>query len=198
VTSGSLPPGLTLSSSGVISGTPTATGTYTGTVTATNGVGAAMQNFTLAVYATAFDTWAGQYFTTQQMNDPAISGPMATPQNDGVSNLLKYLFDINPSEVMSATDRAALIAGGITTNGGVICLTLTFRENPTASGITVNVQTSPDLQNWTTLPQSQTSTPTAYTIQQIRTDATTGDPIMQVQVVAEGAREFIRLNVTSP
>jgi hypothetical protein len=50
VTSGSLPPGLTLSSSGVISGTPTTTGTYTGTITADNGVGTpATQSFSITV-----------------------------------------------------------------------------------------------------------------------------------------------------
>jgi predicted extracellular nuclease/methionine-rich copper-binding protein CopC len=38
VTAGTLPPGLTLSAAGVLSGTPTAPGTYTFTVTASNGV----------------------------------------------------------------------------------------------------------------------------------------------------------------
>jgi hypothetical protein len=48
--SGSLPPGLTLSPSGVISGTPTQNGNYTGTVIATNGVGnAATQTFSITV-----------------------------------------------------------------------------------------------------------------------------------------------------
>jgi hypothetical protein len=37
--SGSLPPGMTLSSSGTISGTPTATGTYTPFITLTDSVG---------------------------------------------------------------------------------------------------------------------------------------------------------------
>jgi hypothetical protein len=46
----SLPTGLTLSGSGVLSGTPTATGTYTFTVTATDTVGAsAMQSFTVTI-----------------------------------------------------------------------------------------------------------------------------------------------------
>jgi beta-glucanase (GH16 family) len=54
VTSGSLPPGLTLSSAGVLTGTPTQSGTYSGTVTATNGIGtAATQNFTITVAANA-------------------------------------------------------------------------------------------------------------------------------------------------
>ncbi|MBN8621271.1 MAG: putative Ig domain-containing protein, partial [Anaerolineae bacterium] len=50
VTAGALPTGLTLSSAGVISGTPTAVGTYTGTVTATNGtLPDATQNFTIVI-----------------------------------------------------------------------------------------------------------------------------------------------------
>ncbi len=45
-----LPPGLTLSASGVLSGTPTATGTFAGTIHASNGVGVgALQNYTITV-----------------------------------------------------------------------------------------------------------------------------------------------------
>jgi hypothetical protein len=50
VTSGALPPGLTLSSSGAISGTPTLAGTFTGTVTASNGtLPNATQNFSILI-----------------------------------------------------------------------------------------------------------------------------------------------------
>jgi kumamolisin len=50
VTSGSLPGGLSLSSSGTISGTPDVAGVFTGTITATNGVGTvATQNFTITI-----------------------------------------------------------------------------------------------------------------------------------------------------
>jgi formylglycine-generating enzyme required for sulfatase activity len=52
VASGALPPGLTLTSSGVLSGTPTQAGTYTGTVKATNGIGTdATQDFSITVAA---------------------------------------------------------------------------------------------------------------------------------------------------
>jgi|GEM_PF-495681 len=49
VTAGALPTGLTLSSAGAITGTPTATGTFTGTVTASNAAGTATQNFNITV-----------------------------------------------------------------------------------------------------------------------------------------------------
>ncbi|MDR3405984.1 MAG: VPAMP-CTERM sorting domain-containing protein [Chthoniobacter sp.] len=50
LTSGSFPPGCTMTSAGVLSGTPTTLGTYSGVVTATNGIGSPVtMNFTLSV-----------------------------------------------------------------------------------------------------------------------------------------------------
>ena len=49
-TAGTLPPGLTLTTAGVLSGTPTTAGTYTGTVTASNGVAPnSQQNFSITI-----------------------------------------------------------------------------------------------------------------------------------------------------
>jgi len=190
--SGSLPAGLTLSSTGVISGTPTQFGTFSGTASATNNIGAAAtKNFTVTVLAT-FNSWASQNFIAQQSGDPTISGPTAMPQNDGVPNLLKYLYNINPTGPMSATDRAALPTVGMTTTGGVDYLTLSFRQYALKTGITINVQTSSNLQTWTTVSPLDIS-------QQLGTDSTTGDPIMEVGVKLTGAtKQFIRLNVTQP
>ena len=50
ITAGALPPGLTLSAAGAITGTPTAAGTYTGTVTVSNGAAPdATQSFSIVV-----------------------------------------------------------------------------------------------------------------------------------------------------
>jgi len=57
LTSGQLPPGLTLSPSGVLTGTPTTSGTFSGTVTASNGVlTSATQNFTITISPATTDT----------------------------------------------------------------------------------------------------------------------------------------------
>ncbi|HUB67519.1 MAG TPA: choice-of-anchor tandem repeat GloVer-containing protein, partial [Candidatus Methylacidiphilales bacterium] len=176
--------------SGILSGTPpdTSGAPFSITITASNGVSPdATQSFTLNVQS-AFTQWAGLYFTPQQLANPAISGPGATPENDGTPNLLKYIFDIDPAVPMNAADLAALPAVGMSTIGGVHYLTLTYRENPAATGITVNVQTCADLQSWSTV--------TPAISQQIGTDSNTGDPIIEVGVPATGAEEFIRLNVT--
>jgi hypothetical protein len=179
--------------SGVLSGLPpNASGSpFAITFTATNGVAPdAVQNFTLRVI-TAFRQWEELYFNAQQLADPAISGPAATPRNDGISNLSKYLFNINPSVTMSSTDRAALPAVGRTTIAGVPYLTLTYRKNATASGINVSVQTSLDLQTWQTVVPDIT--------QDLGPDPVTGDSILRVHVKANGeSKKFIRLNVTLP
>jgi carbohydrate binding protein with CBM6 domain/pectate lyase-like protein len=132
------------------------------------------------------------YFSTAQMSNSAISGPNATPENDGIPNLLKYLFDINPANPMSAADLAALpqVGRDTTTTPGTQYLTLTYRENASINGLTVNVQMSTDLQNW------QTVVPDLSGI--VGTDPTTQDPINEVEVKISSPQEFIRLNITSP
>jgi hypothetical protein len=183
----SLPPGLTLSSAGVLSGTPTQAGTYTGTVQASNGAFPnATQNFSITIPA-------GQTFSEWEMSYSISSGATATPENDGVPNLFKYLYDINPTEPMSAADRAALPALGTdtTTTPGTTYLTLTYRQYSLITGVTINLQSSPDLQTWTTV--------TPAISQQMGIDPVTKDPIMEVGVNSNGvSRQFIRLNVTSP
>lgn len=179
--SGMLPPGITLSSAGALAGTPTLAGIYSGTVSASNGVGSnATQNFTIAISGT-YAQWAGYY---------GAGGIAATPQNDGVSNLLKYFCDIKPNGTMTTTDKSALPTAGATNNGGNEYLTLTYRQNASATGVSSHLQTSTDLVNWTTV--------TPDLMQSMGTDAGTGDPIVLVGVKMTGTKEFIRLSVTMP
>jgi uncharacterized repeat protein (TIGR03803 family) len=191
LTAGILPPGLTLGTSGVLSGMPTTSGSYTGTVTATNSVSPeATQNFSITIQST-FNSWAAQYFSVQQMSDPTVSGTSATPQNDGVINLLKYIYDINPTRTMTAADMAALPVGSMTTIAGQKYLCLTYRQNALMSGYTISLQSAPDLRTWTTVIPDLS--------QQIGTDPVTGDPIMRIGVNVTGSsQEFLRLSVTTP
>jgi hypothetical protein len=100
---------------------------------------------------------------------------------------------------MTAADYAALPAAGTTTIGSTQYLTLTYRQYALGTGMAIYVQTSPDLQTWTTLtPTATTPTATTFALQQVNTDPTTGDPIFQVQTTINGGRQFLRLNVTQP
>ena len=179
--------GLTINTtSGLISGAPMQAGTFNVTLSAANLAGTATSTLTLTVATPpqTFSQWETSYSIT--------SDPTDTPQNDGVPNLLKYLFDLNPTVSMSATDRAALPAPAKTTIGGSQYLTLTYRQNAAMTGITVNVQTSPDLKTWTTVTPDFTNN--------LGSDPTIpGDSDIQVEVNTAGAnKKFIRLSVTMP
>ncbi|HUB66114.1 MAG TPA: protease pro-enzyme activation domain-containing protein [Candidatus Methylacidiphilales bacterium] len=186
---GNISGGATSSSYSITNFSNSNVGTYDVAVSDDYGNQVTSSPFTLTITST-YASWAGLYFTTSQMENSAISGESATPENDGVPNLLKYLFDINPTEVMKASDIAALPVVGITTISVTNYLTLTYRQYTLETGLTVNVQTSPDLVNWTTVNNPA--------IVQTGTDPNTGDPIMQAQVPFNGTVEFIRLNVTAP
>jgi len=189
VAAGQLPAGLTLNaSSGVISGTPTGPGTYSFTVLVTDGLSDSAQQ-TFAVYPIAFTQWEAQYPQLTELS------PTATPQQDGVDNLLKYLFDINPSQPMTSTDRAALPALAIDTTStpGSQYLALTYRQYQSLEGATVAVQTSTDLMTWTTVNPPDLR-------QQVGIDSNTGDRIIEVGVLIPPGtqKQFIRLSVTQP
>jgi len=145
---------------------------------------------TLTVQTLAdWQTGANSPFTSTQQSNPAFIAPAATPFNDGVPNLLKYVCDINPSVPMTGAAIARLPVEGSTTISGSQYMTLTYHQHNALIGVNVNVQTSPDMITWTTV-----SNPT---IVQTGTDST-GDPIEQVRVPATGTQQFIRLNVVQP
>jgi hypothetical protein len=186
---GQLPAGLILNAAtGVISGTPTGSSGYSFTILVIDGLGNSARQ-TFSMLPETFAQWEAQF---PQLTDLSQN---ATPLHDGVDNLLKYLFDINPTEPMARTDRAALPNVGIdsTSTPGTPYLELTYRQNQMLENVTVNVQTSTDLQNWTTVnPPNLT--------QQVGTDPSTGDPFIEVGVFIQPhtSKKFIRLNVTSP
>ncbi len=89
----------------------------------------------------SFNQWEGYYgFTNANQN-----GLADIPLHDGVPNLLKYYFDIDPTLPMSPADFSAMGTTGSMNNGQT--LTLTFREYALATGVTLNVYTSTDLRS---------------------------------------------------
>ncbi len=90
---------------------------------------------------------------------------------------------------MTAAVRIKLPTIGKTTISGTQLLTLTYHQHDALLGVTVNVETSPDLQTWTTVAKP--------IIVQTGTDSG-NDPIMQVRVAESGSAQFIPPNVTMP
>jgi hypothetical protein len=141
----------------------------------------------LLTVQTAYQAWAVVCFGTQAVN-AAISGPLAMPQQDGVSNALKYLANIDPTQPMTAASRAALPTLGVTTVSGSNYATLTYRQRTNLGGLQVGYQKSADLINWSA------ATPDA--VQTLGSDPVTGDPLMQARFPMTEARQFYRLQVS--
>jgi uncharacterized repeat protein (TIGR03803 family) len=182
--SGTLPVGLTFdSTTGAILGTPLSgdqVGTYAVSITSPQDV-TTSQTYTLAQ---TFAQWVAAK-SMPNLVTTATSG-------DGVPDLLKYVYDISPNGSMTAVDRAALPTLGLDTTSVVDTeyLTLTYRQNALLTGVNVTLESSVDLQTWTPVP------PANLLSQQMGTDSTTHDPIMEVGVKMDGsAQQFIRLNV---
>ena len=81
-----------------ITGTTTGLSGYRYRAVATNIVSSTVSNEVLLTVnaGTTFSTWQQGKFTSGQLGNSAISGPLATPANDGVNNLFKYAFNLNP------------------------------------------------------------------------------------------------------
>lgn len=91
------------------------------------------------------NAWLAIYFDPDQLNDPAISGPNADPDGDGIPNLLEYAFGGNPSE----GDQNIGPASGLADTEGNSYLSITFVRLRDASDLVYSVEASPDLDSWT-------------------------------------------------
>jgi PKD repeat protein len=186
---GNLPSGLNFNAlTGNISGLPTGSGTTQVTVSAMNATGTVTAPLSLMIEPAtpiSYGAWSNELSVSGGAND--------TPYNDGVPNFLKYAFDIDPAGPVSTTDPTALpqVNTDSTTHPGTTYLTVTYRQSVTAANVEFNLQTSPDLQNWTTVNPDL--------VQQVGTAPNTNDPIIEEGVIVTGtSNQFIRLNVTSP
>lgn len=78
--------------------------------------------------ALTFSAWSGTRFNSAQQADPAISGQLADPDGDGMTNLMEYALGQNPL----APDSAATAPSATLVDGH---LTLTFPRRQTATDL---------------------------------------------------------------
>ena len=173
-TPNSLPTGLSISSSGMISGTPTTPGTYTGVITATNGVSpAATQNFSITIYMT-YASWAAAEGLTG--NNAQQSAVLTA---DGLTNLFKYSLGLRPFTVYNP-GNSSLPAVKLDITGKYLTLTFTG----VATDVTYKVQASSNLSGpWTTLNTfSGPPAPGTVTVQDTQTTSAASQRYMRLVV----------------
>ena len=196
LTAGVLPPGLTLSSSGVLSGTPTSAGTGAFpnlTVTASNGVPPdATQSFGLDAVT----------LSTNYIASFGLTGPNALlnadPNLDGIPNLMAYALGLDPTK----SGLVGLPVAHIKLYAGIPYVYITFPRSSVATDLTYSVEASADLQSWVTIAASsggavtsgpgfvgETGAAPTFTVEVHDTQPV--DPIT-------GAKRFLRLRVTTP
>ena len=54
------------------------------------------------LYGESYNDWKASVFSAQEQADPNISGENANPAGDGISNLLKFAFDLDPHKAATS------------------------------------------------------------------------------------------------
>ena len=99
-------------------------------------------------FYTSFADWAAGVFTPAGLSDPAVAGPNADPSGAGVSNLIRYAFDL-PAPGVSLTGPIAPVSLEAGENDST--LTVMLHRKSYAPDIRYIVEGSFDLRNWATV-----------------------------------------------
>ncbi|HEX4084998.1 MAG TPA: choice-of-anchor tandem repeat GloVer-containing protein [Chthoniobacteraceae bacterium] len=182
-----LPAGLSLdAATGLISGTAIATGTTSVTVSAINASGSGSEMVSMVITPLSFAAWQSAWFTPGQSS---ISGDNAEPAGDGIANLLKYAFNVDPF----VSGLSALPEQGFIASGGSNYLTLTYTQSINASDLSYTPQVSTDLRAWV----SGASSIGTVSVTPNR-DGVTETVVVQDLAPAGSGPQFMRLQVTGP
>jgi len=91
-----------------------------------------------------YEDWRTLYFTPAELADPAISGDGADASGDGIPNLVKYAFDLNPLVV----NHPSLPAGFIESSARTNYFDIQFVERNPPAGVLYLPQLSTNLIAW--------------------------------------------------
>ena len=103
----------------------------------------------------SYSAWQRLYFTPGEIGTPATTGPLADFDGDGISNLLEFAFNLDPSfneraTMLSNTGLRGLPLVAVLTSSGADHLTIEFvrRTGASGAGLTYSPRFSSDLQDW--------------------------------------------------
>jgi hypothetical protein len=154
-------------------------------VFATGGVATSSTYFT--VNPSTYASWEARYFTAAQQADLSTSGPAANPSGDGLSNLLKYAFGLDPG-AGDFTHRPTVTTQNVS---GSNYLEISYRQQRFATDLTYLVQVSDDLITW-----NSGSSYTTVVGESDNGDGTSQITVRDLTAVSSQPKRFIRLTVT--
>jgi hypothetical protein len=100
-------------------------------------------------FATHYDGWRWDYFTSNEIPTGSLpnlpAAPSLDPDGDGMSNLAEYAFGLNP-KLAEGGPKATC---GIVNDSGASYLALTFACRHKALDLTYTVEATSDLATWT-------------------------------------------------
>ncbi len=135
----------------------------------------------IVTYNAPWNSYRASSFTSQELGNPAISGPTADPDFDGLPNLLEYAFGLQPKTPDSGGNIPVVGVSGSN-------LTITYRRNLTATDLSWQVMQSTDLVTWTPASVSESIVSTSGNIRTVKDS-----------VAINGATKlFLKLSVTMP
>ncbi len=143
---------------------------------ATNGGGTTIGSY-LSFGGDPFVAWQSLKFGPDAGN-PAIAGPSAAPANDGICNLLKYAFNLEPWEPGQQGLPIMALGSGE--------LSITFTRVIAATNLTYTPQWSSDLVDWF---------PTGITQETLSDNGTVREIRASIPSTPSGAK-FLRVRVT--
>jgi|GEM_PF-1892340 len=183
-------------STGLISWTPAAAGTYTITLQGINGGGVTSALLQITVSPAnggggALSTWRQQYFGSDQNSGNAAD--LATPDGDGIPNLLKYALLMTPGQNGSSRLPQAAMTGP----SGNRRLTLTFQRDPSRSDVSIVIEAQSELGGaWSEIARCTNGAEFTGAAAVSESAGANGSKAVTVQdVQANASRRFMRVRV---
>jgi hypothetical protein len=183
-----LPAGIHINdSTGLIIGTGSAPGMTTVALSASNAGGTGTASLTIFLND-SFASWQGRHFSPSQLVKASLSGSTSSAAGDGIPNVLKYAFNLNPF----TCGVTGLPTGSVMPLGGRNYLALTYTQFIFASDLVFTPEVSTDMRTWNPgpeflIPISVTNNPDGATQTVVVLDLTPMGP---------GTPQFMRLEVT--
>ncbi|MFM2220458.1 MAG: hypothetical protein RLZZ553_206 [Verrucomicrobiota bacterium] len=95
--------------------------------------------------------WQSDHFTPEELGNPAISGPHSDPDHDGLENLIEFAMNLDPKE---RDKNRNLCEWQTTTIDAESYPSMTIRRRMDYPDLSIKVQHSLDLPNWTNLTET--------------------------------------------